>query len=356
MIVLLFVIIVIGIILEVASLRRDIYKVEIDSTITPQCVEPGTPFQVHTTLTNKSRLPISYLAIKKVFPLVAQLPESMERVAMIDGLHAEVVCRISGRSRKKLMYEASIEKRGVHPFSVYAIEFGDFLGFSEISKEVYHRQEIVVYPKRLKSAELADTLGSFCGDIAAKRFLIRDPVLTTGVREYTGREPMKEIHWSKSANRGELMVREFEYCRQLSVCVVLSVEGINYDEMDRCCEAVRTICESLVEKGVSVSFFTNARLRGKEHKGVWKCEVSCGRSGGLLEGLGRATIHSCGSFDGMLEFVRHESSHDVAYIIVLPAGEKRGDEAADRLRSSTGQEVVLIRMASAVQKVTGENI
>jgi hypothetical protein len=347
MIALFIIIITLGIILEIASLKRDPDKVELDSVISPQCTEPGVPFKVLTTITNNSRLPISHLAIREIYPQLAQLPENMEYSTRHDGLHAKVICRVAGRRRKRLILDASIEKRGVHQFMGNSIELGDFLGFSELSKKVYHRREIVVYPKRFVDTGLTDTLGSFCGDIAAKRFLIRDPILTAGSREYTGREPMKEIHWPQSAHRGQLMVREFEYNRQLSACVVLSVEGISYlydEEIDRCCEVARTICETLVEKGVFVKFFTNSRLRSKEEKDVWKCEVTEGRTGGLLEVLGRATGKSCCTIEALLEFAHHESSHDSAYIIVVPSGDKNGEEAANRLRKNTGQEVLIIRL------------
>jgi hypothetical protein len=351
MIVLLIIIITLGIILEITSLKRDPDKVEIDSVISPKCTEPGAPFKVQTTITNKSRLPISYLAIRAVYPLLAQLPEGMNYSTRHDGLHAKIICRVKGRQRKKLMFDASIEKRGVHLIGGNSIEFGDFLGFRELSKKVYHRQAIVVYPKRLADTGLADTLGSFCGDIAAKRFLIRDPILTVGSREYTGREPMKEIHWPQSAHRGQFMVREFEYNRQLSACVVLSVEGTGYvdnEELDRCCEVTRTICETLVEKGVFVKFFTNSRLWRKEVKGVWKCEVTGGQTGGLLEALGRATNYTCCPLEELLEFARHDSSHDTAYILILPSNDKNGEEAADRLRKNTGQEVLTIKSEKPV--------
>ncbi|MCL2663536.1 MAG: DUF58 domain-containing protein [Oscillospiraceae bacterium] len=346
MIALLFIIIALGIILEIASLKRDPEKVEIDTVISPQCNEPGAPFKVQTTIANKSRLPISYLAIRVVYPLLTQLPDSMKYSTRDNGLHAQIICMVKGRQRKKLMYEVSIEKRGVHLIGENSIEFGDFLGFRELSKKVHYRQEIVVYPKRLVDSGLADTLGSFCGDIAAKRILIRDPILTIGSREYTGREPMKEIHWPQSAHRGQLMVREFEYNRQISVCVVLSVEGISYvnnDEIDRCCEVARTTCETLVEKGVLVKFFTNSRLRSKEEISVWKCEVTSGRTGSLLETLGRVTNYANCSLEGLLESMCHESSHDTSYLIILPKNDKNGEEAADRLRKNTGQEVLILR-------------
>jgi len=348
MIALLFIILGLGIILEAISLKRDPSKMEFDYVISTVCTEPGDTFSVHTIITNKSLVPVSYLAVREVYPMTARLNENMPVHEGFDGLHVMKVCRIKGRQRKKLILETSIKERGVHTFKGDSIEFGDFLGFREVSKAVSNRQELVVYPEKLNDKSFTDALGSFCGDLTAKRFLIRDPILTVGYREYTGRESMKEIHWLQSAHRGMLMVREFDYNRQLSASVILSVDGLSLLDtsgLDMCCFAARTACETLAEAGVPVSFFTNARLSRLEAKDVWRCEVSAGRTGALLEGLGRVTGYSCSPLDKLLDYAMRESDFNAAFIIILPAIDNAGAETVVRLRSTSGREILLVQQA-----------
>ena len=347
MISLLIVVIALGIILEIISLRRDPEKVEFDYAISERVTEPGAAFNIQAAITNKSRVPISYLAIKEILPFMAKLPDGMSYQEKKDGYHTENVCRLKGRQRKRLIMETSIEKRGVHTFKGNSIEFGDFLGFREFTMHVMNHQEIVVYPGRVDNPDLTEALASFHGDIAAKRFLIRDPILSAGCREYTGREPMKDIHWLQSARRAELIVREYEYNRQLSVSVILGVEdgGGHTDDgwLDDCCAIARTVCENLLEKGVPVNFFTNAILRRISKKQIWKCEVSAGYTGELLEGLGRISTFTGTSLDRLLEFAHRENDSDAAFIIILPAANKSGDGIADRIRRATGREVLLLQ-------------
>ena len=349
MVAILLVIILLGIILEIVSLKRDPSKVDLDCAISAQVTEPGALFKVQTIITNKSLIPFSYLSVKEIFPSVAEVPEGMTSLEKKDGKYTTKVCRIKGHQRKKLTLETSIEKRGVHSFKGDTIEFGDFLGFREYSKKLSYRQDIVVYPCRFESPGITDALGRFCGDVASKRFLIRDPILTVGCREYTGREPMKEIHWLASAHRGELMVREFDYNRQLSVSVIMSVEGTNpwdEEELDDSCSVARTVCEALVGAGAAVNFFTNARLKRKDDKEVWKCTVSSEHMGELLEGLGRASSYACGSLEKLLKFALHESNFDAAFVVILPEKDTRGGEAVSLLRSNTGQDAMLVQTDS----------
>ena len=347
MLTLLFVLIAVGIILETISFRRDPDMVGLEFAISTLSTEPGAPFHVQAIVENNSRLPLSYLAVIEIFPVSTTLPKNMIFKQRPEETHIRKICRVKGRQRKKLTLEASLRKRGVHQFTGDSLEFGDFLGFREISKKVYYRREIVVYPERLYSPDLSEALGRFFGDMAAKRFLIRDPILTVGCREYTGREPMKEIHWLQSAHRNELMVREFDYTRQLSASVIMGVDRIDpadEDGLDLCCSAARSVCESLTDNGVSVNFFTNSHLKRINERELWRCEVSSRHKNSLLEGLGRVSGYAKGSLDALFEFALKNSEYDAAFIIILPASDDRGDETADVLRKKSGRETLLIHM------------
>ena len=350
MLTLLIVFIALGIIMEVVSLRRDPDLVELEFDISTLRAEPGETFQIITSVSNNSRVPLSYLSVLETYPLTAVIPDNIIFKIRQDDVHIRKFCRVKGRDRKKLTFSTSILKRGVHVFTGDSVEFGDFLGFREYTKRVYLRRELVVYPERLVSQDLSDALGRFFGELAARRFLIRDPILTIGCREYTGREPMKEIHWLQSAHRNELMVREFDYNRQLTACVILGVDKIDADDedgLDDCCSAARTICETLIESGVSVNFYTNSLLKRIHENALWKCEASAGHTSRLLESLGRVTCYSRGSLPGLLEYADKDSDFDAAFIVILPSSDERGADAIELLKRQTGREAMLINMGQS---------
>ena len=340
-----------GIILELISLRRNFSKVSVNFEVSAYCTEPGVSFDIKTTVSNKSYVPISYIAVADTYSSHTVLPENLNVTKRSHGINVKKICAVGGRRKKKLILHTSIEKRGVHSFSADSIEFGDFLGFKEFRENLFIRHEVVVYPKRSDWAALDEALSKFCGDMAAKRFLIRDPILTIGTREYTGAEPMKEIHWLKSAARGQLMVKEFDFNREFSVKVLMSVAGIAYqddEEIDRVCSAARTICETLTEQGASVDFFSNAMRRGASRSAQWQCEVSAVRKGELLEGLGRASSVHSGSLSDLVTQATKERSMDCAYILIVPSGEAFAQSAAQKLREYTAQEVLLVQMESFI--------
>jgi len=345
MIALLIVVVVLGIVLEVISLRRDTSEIVADCALDTAVAEPGELFKIVTTVTNNSVLPVSYLAVREVYSTDVVLPENMPSTVELEGKCIKRVYRLKGRQRKKQSLEVSLNKRGVHIFKGHSIEFGDFLGFKEFTTYLHYRRELVVFPKKHESPELTDALGKFLGDVTAKRYLIRDPILTIGTREYTGREPMKEIHWTASAHRGELMVREFDFNRQLSVNVLLSVDGIEpwYEPgLDECCAMARSVCEELSQAGAVINFFSNSSLYGTSFTKPWRCEVSAVNNRNFLEGLGRTSSYDSGSLGQLVAFSLLESKFDDAFILILPDHDKRAESAASLLRSESNQEVLVL--------------
>ena len=345
MLVLLLIIVILGIILEIISLNRDFSKISSSVSVSTGETEPDAPFKVTTTVTNTSWMPVSYLAVHENYPEWTTLPEDIVSYRNLHDIKVKKVFRVGGRSKKHQEITVSISKRGVHMIKGDSIESGDFLGLREYKNTVYYREEIVVYPRRVDDDGVTEALGQFLGDIQAKRWLIRDPVLTVGIREYTGREPMKEIHWMASAHRGELMVKEFDYNRELTISVLMCVEGIHPwldTGMDELCELTRTVCETMVATGAMVNYFTNCRLRGKSSARLWNVEVSSFTTKRLLEGLGRATSYECGTLEGLLDYAVNQNGFDTAYVVILPFGDNRGDLVTQVLRQHTGQEVLVL--------------
>ncbi len=300
------------------------------------CTEPDAVFHTRLVISNTGVLPVSYVRAT-VF-----LPRSLDKNAeetkedpfrflkpasgagrlLSDRQEINERFFIYGRRRVTRKVESRIAKRGVHLFDSAQLTRGDFLGLREISKTEYGTSYILVYPKRLESDEYSQQLESFLGETAARRFLMRDPILTIGVREYTGTEPMHTISWSATARRSQLMVREFDYTRDPACTVLFCVSGLGPLEnavMDRCCSLARSVCEALTAKGIAVHFHTNAQLYGHHARDVFSCQAAEGKEDALLEALARAqNAVSCSAEDLALNAVRTEGDN-TAYIIIAPS-------------------------------------
>ena len=197
---------------------------------------------------------------------------------------------------------------------------------------------IIVYPPKLTGNTLSEALGSYSGLLAAQRWLLRDPVLIMGVREYTGHEPMHAISWSQTARRGELTVKEFDYTRSLNCRVLFPVNGIEDDAdlLDRCCSAVRTACETLIEAGVEPVLYTNAALVGYPSSPMRSVSAAHDREEDLLEVLARITKSACCSPSALVEECLAVETDAAAYLLITPHDDEAMQSALQLLISRSG--------------------
>ena len=345
MLIFLIVVLLFAAILEYLSLRGGVSSVNVDFTLSTMRSEPGEEINVITTVKNTGRLPVSYLCVRTSYPLCAQLPEGVGERGDLFLCTVSDIYRFWLRQKITRSMPFSIEKRGVHIIAGKDIHRGDFLGFKTTTGHLTQRREVLIYPRRLENSALIEALGSYTGETSAQRWLIRDPILTIGIREYTGNEPMRTISWSQTARRGELMVREFDFTRSMNCCLLFCTDGTQYEEtqlMDTCCSAARTICEELAARGVETSFFTNSYLAGYREENIRYCKAAENKMQELLDLLARITPLRCCPAEELAEFCLNSQPDAAAYVILTPHDNDRAQRARAMLETRTGLSALVI--------------
>ena len=345
MVLFLIVILLLGAALEALSMRDALQQMDFEYKPSTTRLEPGESFEMVATVANRSRIPASYVQADISYPLVAELAEGVEYTENRFVKTVGTVFRLWGLQKLTRSMKLSISKRGVHFVEGAILKRGDFLGITETFRAFEERKEVLVYPKASENAALNEALGNYCGDLIAQRWLIRDPIITLGVREYTGREPMHTISWSQSARRGDLMVREFDYTKELSCAILLSANGIDPmkpELFDTCCSIARTVVETLTDKGINVALHTSAALWGYNSTGVWTCEAAKNRLSDALETLARVYPASRCSAMELVSSCARASADGTAYIFIVPHANNQILDAADALRAMGNTQVTVI--------------
>lgn len=310
--------------------------------------EPGETITVSAEMSNSGRMPISYASAAIAFPANAKLPENMttQKEQFIQWVETDFHLR--GRQIVTKSLQVKLDKRGVHFFKGAKVARGDFLGLYQMAETYPDQIPVMVYPKALESEALRSAIGAYCGDIIAKRHLLRDPVLQMGVREYAGNEPMKTISWTQTARRGQLMVREFDYTRDMSCTVLLALDGwqpSDEEKLDNCCRIVRSVCEELTSRNVNVNFYTNGSLinlsNGKQS--MWSCTASKGNMSNILHAL--ALLHLAPvrrqGLQMAVSAVR-ASDRNTAFVIVALRKTESIQQMAETIREKSGMETLVL--------------
>ena len=298
--------------------------------VTRVLTAPDESFEMVTTLTNHTRRFIPYVKMTETLP--AGIHFFGGATVLDAGFYSNEPQQVSKfylypRGRLERRTEVSLPKRGQYRFQKAWLWGGDFLGLSENCERMYRNAEVVVYPHPAEGAYLEKVMGGFMGDVSVRRFIIDDPVLTIGFREYTGREPFKDISWLQSAKTGQMMVKTRDYTTDISVSVVLNVEMLkenqNPEAVEACYSIAHTVCRQLENQKIKYDFFANFSTFGAEYS-TWKYlpeGLGSRHLRKILEGLGRASHNAVEPFEDLLHRALIKQTGAKSILIITPGPE-----------------------------------
>lgn len=287
------------------------YTLETDT----KAYEIGESIQIYASIENRKWLTVPFLKIKEV------LPEG------ITSQYTNYTVYILPQQRVKIGYEVKGTRRGLHTIRETTTELGDFFGFKSIKARIEQNNTIRVKPAPFSLKNQMVFIGSLNGEISIEKHLLADPILIMGIREYTGQEPQKYIHWPSTAKYGNLMVKQFDYTTDQKVMLLLNCESekphwgpLEYDIVEKSISIARATLELLEELNIPYAFSTNAHYRGHDHKD--HIEVGYGKGKHHLDHIMDQLIgidyRLSGFFESKLKQVIETKGHYTTVVIITP--------------------------------------
>ncbi len=140
---------------------------------------------------------------------------------------------LKGHQKLKRSWRVRCEKRGVFRIEDVTLSVSDLFGLVKPAMMLKTDEEICVLPSPVDIELCELSSDSFLGNQSVRRFILPDPFVISGAKEYTGREPMNRIHWSGSARTGSLMVYNNEFTTERKMLVILNMQRMQADEKQR---------------------------------------------------------------------------------------------------------------------------
>ena len=309
-------------------------------------IEPGHMSTLNLTIANHSRLPILFLRVTFNMPRDTEIAE--DQPGSYDRLERSLKytynCFLMPMQQVNVPIQFSLPARGVYSIGTLNLYAGDFLGLREDVAGTNAAATVVVVPKKLDDASISEISGGLMGDISVRRFIHEDPILVAGYREYTGREPMKNISWPRSLASAQLMVRQFDFTSEQKVTVLLSIDGGSEEELEQCFSLTRTACEYFERFGIPYSLISNADLYttvgrvSSMSSGLGYMHLNL-----IKEVLGRATYLSRFSFDELLRTAALTNDVPETFLVIAPGSQPELVRTTDMLSAYTGAPVQILK-------------
>ena len=215
------------------SLGLGIIKLDYKLETEKEMAEIGEEIEIYSTIENDKPFVVSFIRVYERFR------KGFNKKSNIYSAF------IMPYERVRRTYKIFGVKRGKHSIKRTKLEIGDFIGLKSEDYTFQINEEITILPKKKKLKDSIIPLGSLMGDVSVKRWILDDPLMTIGIREYTGNEPERFIHWSSSLRYGELMVKNFDFTTDNSVMILLNIETMK--------PSFKRVEKDIIEEAISIS-------------------------------------------------------------------------------------------------------
>ena len=310
------------------------YRMEIKNNV----AEVGEKIQIYSILENNKFLTVPFLEVNEKFP---------KGFNMISNRYTTFIMPYQ---RVKRGYKIVGEKRGLYNIKDVDFDLGDFIGFKFKNKYTKIKKEIIVLPEKLDLQEEIVPIGSLNGDICVKRWIVDDPLMTIGIREYTGNEPERYIHWGSSMKYNKLMVKNFDFTTDNSVLVALNTETmkpswqpIEKDLIEKCISIARGVMEELESEKIPYGFATNAHNDLSIYEKGYYYHTGLGEHHleNFIEILGRLSYKVDTFFENTIRNIAKKQGNYTTVVIITPRILDTYIESINTLNKTVSRTVVI---------------
>ena len=284
----------------------------------------GEKVELIERLRNEKLLPVPWLRAESRIPeplhfAAEQLSAGHE---VSGGMYHKSMFFLPPRCAITRHHEIALQRRGVFEAGSVALSTGDLFAIARKKRQLQFDCGIIVYPRLLSEDELPDPTNRWLGEALVRRWIMPDPFLVSGIRDYAPGDPMRDIHWKATARTGELKVKVRDHTSDPKALVILNIQASQHQwsdvpaqlvgEMERAISISATLCLRALRHGMSAGFATNASLVGSRGSGKGTFVGSLGgnaQADKLLETMARVEMHmelSFPTFLGALEDVHGE--------------------------------------------------
>lgn len=169
----------------------------------------------------------------------------------------------------KLQHEwrLNFEQRGVYTLGPLQVSAHDLLGFYSVTRNFAETSEVVIYPQLLPFKDYHPSSREFFGSQLSRAF-VEDPVLITGIRDYTYQSPAKNIHWKASSRTMTLQEKMLAPSAHIKSVIYIEVEGFQQAhaaaEFETMLEAAASLIVELDKRNITPGLMVNGNLYGDQ--------------------------------------------------------------------------------------------
>lgn len=284
----------------------------------------GDDVQLVEVVTNNKLLPVPWLRLdSRVDPSLR-----FQKQSNLDVKHHEFhksFFSMMPFTKITRRHTVNCSKRGYYEIDSARLTCNDLINVIQLYGDVPLSSSITVYPKIFLIHELGLSSLNWNGDVVVRRWIVDDPFMISGVRDYRYGDPMNRINWSSTARTGKLQVYNADYTSNIKLMILLNMETLdktwNYSTGNELIEKGISYCASLanysISQGMETGFACNGSLVDLPKEDVIVppgCGI--GQMKCLLDTMARLDLRNPLQFHYFLDNIIDMGVKDTDYLII----------------------------------------
>lgn len=206
-VVLLIIIFLQGMLISKFGLKGITYK----RAFKQDAVFEGETIEMVDEIANKKLLPIPWIRLEsKMSPYLITQSEKNNKQQEGEMFHRTLFSLLPYQKITR-RHQLIGTKRGYYPLNTVSVTTGDSIGFGEVFDSFEASTAVTVYPKLVPLDDIPLPSHSWLGDITVKRWIVEDPFLQAGIREYQQGDPLQSVNWKATARTQSLQINKKDY-------------------------------------------------------------------------------------------------------------------------------------------------
>ena len=322
--------------------RRGLRRVTYARHFSRDRVFAGEEVELTEVLSNDKLLPVPWVRVESRISSRLRFQRQENLNIAMDLFHKSMFF-LGSYSKITRRHRILCTRRGYYDCSLVSIVAGDLFGLAHDKTDCATDAKLLVYPPLLAPPELPDTALKWQGDVTARRWILPDPILVTGIRDYRSGDPQRDVHWGATARTGKLQVKQRDYTVSPRAMLLLNCQisgnlmgGMEPDQLEVLENGV-TLAASLaawcVQNGVDVGFMANGENMMEPGVTV-SVEPRCSQAHleRILRELSLLRIKMVLDIDTLLDKQLQGGITDMDLLIISAYWDERLEQRAQRLR------------------------
>lgn len=165
-------------------------------------------------------------------------------------------------------HNMTCSKRGCYDLKTVTLTGGDLFGTNDFSKTFQLEARILVFPRPVSIGEVPIDSHSWQGDVTVKRWIVDDPFMITGTREYSPGDPLNRINWNATARTNVMQVHSRDFTANPRIMILMNIditEGMWHsitrpDLIEMGISWAAAIAQYSIGRGIETGFGSNAQM------------------------------------------------------------------------------------------------